>query len=121
MKIKTQDLTGPALDWVVLKCELALHGGWPDDAIMLGEETDYSSSWAAGGPIIERERIQLRDHNDLQFYWTASLRVVNNNWVSSTVFEDGPTPLIAAMRCYCFAKLGDEIDIPEELCLQQSS
>jgi hypothetical protein len=28
---------------------------------------------------------------------------------------DGPTPLIAAMRCYVASKLGDEIDIPEEL------
>ena len=27
----------------------------------------------------------------------------------------GPTPLIAAMRCYVRAKLGDEINIPEEL------
>ena len=28
----------------------------------------------------------------------------------------GPTPLIAAMRCYVSGKLGDEVDIPEELC-----
>ena len=27
----------------------------------------------------------------------------------------GPTPLIAAMRCYCSFKLGDEVDVPEEL------
>ncbi len=27
----------------------------------------------------------------------------------------GPTPLIAAMRCYVASKLGDEVDIPEEL------
>ena len=27
----------------------------------------------------------------------------------------GSTPLIAAMRCYCRAKLGDELEIPEEL------
>ncbi len=27
----------------------------------------------------------------------------------------GPTPLIAAMRCYVASKLGDEIEIPEEL------
>jgi hypothetical protein len=29
--------------------------------------------------------------------------------------EEGPTPLIAAMRCYVASKLGDYIDIPEEL------
>jgi hypothetical protein len=27
----------------------------------------------------------------------------------------GPTPLIAAMRCYVASKLGDEVDVPEEL------
>ena len=26
----------------------------------------------------------------------------------------GPTPLIAAMRCYVASKLGDEVDVPEE-------
>ena len=25
------------------------------------------------------------------------------------------TPLVAAMRCYVASKLGDEVDIPEEL------
>ena len=27
----------------------------------------------------------------------------------------GPTMLIAAMRCYVASKLGEEIDVPEEL------
>jgi hypothetical protein len=27
----------------------------------------------------------------------------------------GPTPLIAVMRCYVALKLGDEVEIPEEL------
>ena len=27
----------------------------------------------------------------------------------------GPTPLIAAMRCFVASKLGDEVDIPKEL------
>ena len=28
----------------------------------------------------------------------------------------GPTPLIAAMRCIVASRLGDEVEIPEELC-----
>jgi hypothetical protein len=28
---------------------------------------------------------------------------------------EGPTPLIAAMRCYVASKLGDTVEIPEEL------
>ena len=35
------------------------------------------------------------------------------------IWEDtesfGPTPLIAAMRCYVTSKLGDEVEIPEAL------
>jgi hypothetical protein len=27
----------------------------------------------------------------------------------------GPTPLIAAMRCYVASKMGDEVDVPDEL------
>jgi hypothetical protein len=27
----------------------------------------------------------------------------------------GPTPLIAAMRCYVASKMGDEIELPEEV------
>jgi hypothetical protein len=30
-------------------------------------------------------------------------------------FEDGSTPLIAAMRCFVSYKLGSEVEIPEEL------
>lgn len=29
--------------------------------------------------------------------------------------QKGPTPLIAAMRCYVASRLGDEVEIPEEL------
>jgi hypothetical protein len=33
----------------------------------------------------------------------------------SIAHEYGPTPLIAAMRCYVASRLGDEVDVPEEL------
>jgi hypothetical protein len=29
--------------------------------------------------------------------------------------EDGPTQLVSAMRCYVGSKLGNEVDVPEEL------
>ena len=29
--------------------------------------------------------------------------------------EQGPTPLIAAMRCYVASQLGDEVEIPGEI------
>lgn len=104
MKIKTSELQGAALDWAVAKC---LYG----DDIPAGFAA-YSTDWAQGGPIIEREKIG---------FWSYTLDEDGNEnpgWYAET-FEgavaDGPTPLIAAMRCYVASKLGDEVEIPEEL------
>jgi len=111
--MKTSDLTGPALNWAVTKIELLgmLSRGeyvktWVQDATTSGEQIDpYSTDWLWGGPIIEREKIELR--HDGRNSWCA--------WIASTGAMHGPTPLIAAMRCYVASKLGDEVDIPKEL------
>ena len=101
MKIKTSELTGAALDWAVQKC-------------LTGEWYPYikpSSDWAQGGPIIERERVNFIEGEAET--WDA--------WVGSAESADlfnGPTPLIAAMRCYVASRLGDEIDVPDELINQ---
>lgn len=57
-----------------------------------------------GGPIIERERINLWNEG---YEWEASRYGEHIVW--------GKTPLIAAMRCYVASKLGDDVTIPEEL------
>jgi hypothetical protein len=109
--MKTNELTGAALDWAVAKCEgvEALF-----DAYEVGRH-HYSTDWAQGGPIIEREGISTRwDSAD---YIGDTL--TNVTWSAAPCDEDyshtGTTPLIAAMRCYVASKLGDEVDIPEEL------
>jgi hypothetical protein len=137
--MKTSELTGAALDWAVAtakrrgpKYDMKSHGqtwcGWWLAAP--GHEYEpmpsYSTDWSQGGPIIEREGLDLfryeihgeavyknpdADYADLvldylepsQWAWMA-----NND-------SHGPTPLIAAMRCYVASKLGDEVDVPEGL------
>jgi len=72
---------------------------------------DYCGKWEHGGPIIEREGLQLRKRNDFHLpapFWQAG------RWSDITLVP-GPTPLIAAMRCYVAYKLGDEVNVPEEL------
>lgn len=113
MKIKTVDLTGPALDWAVAKCEcpaihldhfLAMHENYRFDRGTFA----YSTDWSQGGPIIERERIDIRfDRTGRSTY----------PWVASNLERmlGGPTPLIAAMCCFVSSRLGDEIEIPDEL------
>ena len=75
---------------------------------------DYnpSTNWSQGGPIIEQEGITITHHgNDWKDAWSA--RKGDGHWKGEEAY--GPTPLIAAMRCYVASKLGDEVEIPEEL------
>ena len=108
--IKVSELTGVALDWVVAKCEGVVYDNpaW----------TSYSSDWAQGGPIIEREMIQLTPKcmvNPLHG-WVAEYRSFDeDNDVYALHRMRGKTALIAAMRCYVASKLGDSVEIPEEL------
>ena len=97
--MKTAELIGAALDWAVATAN--------GDKLILAEEdwNWYSTDWAHGGPIIEREGIDLQCQN--QGLWCADLGL------DASIY--GPTPLIAAMRVYVASKLGDTVDIPEEL------
>jgi hypothetical protein len=69
-----------------------------------------STNWLHGGPIIEREGIDLNYSN----YEGTSGEVWDAACVAGKIFG-GPTPLIAAMRCYVASRLGDEVEVPEEL------
>jgi len=148
--MKASELTGPALDWAVAKCEglqecmvfgrgsvkdggFAVpnnHGGytpvllknthdkwfkqcdgypWDRDQVIWQPSTD----WSQGGPIIEREAHNLFKHNG-GTEWCCACNVPREGYVA-IITADGPTPLIAAMRCYVASKLGDEVEIPEKL------
>ena len=97
--MKTSELTGAALDWAVAKCEyFPVRNGFDDNC------PEYSTDWAQGGPIIEREQIAV--YLNGEDGWTGE-----DGWKRAT----GPTPLVAAMRAYVASKLGDEIELPEEL------
>jgi len=116
MKVKVSEATGPVLNWLVAKCKgEATKWDSDEDAFVFfdreeGGDRHYapSTDWAQGGPIIEREGITLR--NFIQGdAWDAELGY------ERTFLESGPTPLIAAMRCYVASNLGDEVEVPEEL------
>ncbi len=113
MKIKTSELTWAALDWAVAKCE-----GWKVSVVEFRESQlssskfAYSSVWAKGGPIIEREGITVSKEDGC---WSAYFRDNLFEDDGSEHWQTGPTPLIAAMRCFVASHLGDEVDIPQEL------
>jgi hypothetical protein len=133
--MKTSELTGAALDWAVAMAEgdkvyrprLGRPSDWDKEAYLKDGSDDRwvvrvqnpkvahfvdwtynpSGGWWEGGPIIEREKLDVFCSGQI---WDASTGDRGNNSVQS-----GPTPLIAAMRCYVASKLGDEIDLPKEL------
>lgn len=110
-----------------------------------GQWEMYSSNWSQGGPILESASITIIRANDdyekdAQGFTTLKRVPVwfaeCDQWVGHslcTSYEGecmeptfmigegggyyGPTPLIAAMRCYVASKLGDEVEIPDELTL----
>ena len=97
--MKTSELTGAALDWAVAVAEY----GYGSDY----KTNRYSTNWAHGGPIIEREKIAI--WADEEGGWFASA-----NEGRGKDYHDS-TLLTAAMRCYVASVLGDEVEIPEEL------
>jgi hypothetical protein len=134
MKIKTSELTGAPLNWAVAKVRgflepmhdeprprVVVHTDkfgtfvWfnPQDYGRYGPE-DFapSTDWQLAGLIIEEERISLTPRD---WGWDALYH--------DRLFEEdgtehlmaGASPLIAAMRCYVASKLGDEVDVPDEL------
>lgn len=111
MKIKTSELTGAALDWAVAEAHYQESPPLKSWVLVLhkhGEETHpYSTAWDWGGPLIEREGIRL--HRSVTGQWWAGSEAEPQRPI------EGPTPLVAAMRCFVASQLGDEVEIPEEL------
>ena len=99
--MKTAELTGAALDWAVAQCEELVQGQIASGA---GKHFKPSTDWAHGGPIIEREWLTLGPN--IYKEWFA---------LASNFYHNGDTPLVAAMRCYVASKLGDEIEVPDEV------
>ena len=113
MKIKTSELKGAALDWAVAQCEgeeVTLVKGqletrWTEDG------WKPSTDWAQGGPIIEREKIDVRYRIGVNM--TAN---IGGQYEQTAGHRESANPmLLAAMRCYVASKLGDEVEIPNEL------
>ena len=126
MKTRTSDLTGAALDWAVLEAmkpdlEHPERAGITTFGPLFGSGYKYprwggrkynpSTNWSLGGPIIERENLSVMPAAGEGWRSYKTHRV---DWAQQC-YADGPTPLVAAMRCFVASRLGDEVDIPEEL------
>lgn len=140
--MKTAELTGKSLDWAVARREFPdanneeiqyfirppyrNYQEFEDDYDDENDDREQkfwyhpSSDWAQGGPIIEREGIDINQVTSA--LWSARWWADNSDMAKNpaqrfrhNIRMDGPTPLVAAMRCYVASRLGDEVEVPKEL------
>ena len=107
--MKVSELQGVPLDWAVAKCEKLVNEDGLDVGFIRDGVFTPSTDWAQGGPIIERCGMDVV----YRAGWVAYRPEARG--VRSSATSKGPTPLIAAMRCYCCSKLGETVEVPEEL------
>ena len=129
MKIKTSELIGPALDWAVAYADGRTILSTLCGEVVVADRKDGepwrflpSTTYSEGMRIADREHIATSPTPDGM--WSAyapngtrwvprsQSGVETYNWVYKQV---GPTRLIAAMRCFVASKLGDEVEVPDEL------
>lgn len=107
--MKVSELEGDSLDYWVARAI-----GYIDRHAMAMQaeqpwSCEFSKSWNLGGPILERERINLEFiSGEWCAYIDTSEKMVRPD---NTCY--GPTTLIAAMRCFVSSKFGDEV--PDEV------
>lgn len=130
MLIKTAEATNLQIDWMVAKCENKngiLHDDNSTRCIVIAAPSDvykgrYSPSinWAISGPIIEREEIGIKRRMPCMRgeEWEA----MGSTGAKGAGYRHaiGPTPLVAAMRCLVASKLGEVVEVPDNLCASPS-
>lgn len=99
----------PPVDNVQEYCDRFYANTYINESGAIVKIPNYSTDWSIGGPIIEREKINLTCEPSMVYddtcRWKALCAMSDNEHIY------GPTPLIAAMRCYVASKLGDENEI----------
>jgi len=130
VKIKTSELGGSALDWAVANAigDFTPSKHFDDEGNLQRWAEHYSDyrpsiDWGQAGPIIEQYGISFREYFNptSPSHGTFYARICRESgqmvaWnKKSGRQQTGPTPLIAAMRCFVASTLGDEVDVPEAL------
>lgn len=119
MKVKVSTASGPVLDWMAQEAEYQLTPctkQWVMDAHRRGDTTHpYSAEWVWGGPIIEREKVDIYYSTDKATWAAAIWKDMPGGGQLEHKQTNCPTPLVAAMRCLVSSKLGEEVEVPDEL------
>jgi hypothetical protein len=109
MKIKTSELIDAPLDWAAASADGCVWATWRFKEQHAIGELNYSTDHRLGGPLLEREKIDIR-HRPLPWH---DVEATCRTGAPLNAF--GPTGLVAGMRCFVASRLGDEVEVPDEL------
>lgn len=121
MKYETEKLAGLELDYAVATITGCLRMMPGDKRHQLGSYSP-STRWDHGGPIIESERISIEFYGS---HWGAMPKDANGCEVPDPdpekhkemsggwcpVMAVGDSPLVAALRAFVRARIGDEVEL----------
>lgn len=105
--IRVSEATNTQLDWLVAKA-LGAEGAMLKHLFHYRPDFHPTTNPAQMWPTIDRERISIR-------FWDNTQDVHAYMPNSDAAWSEGPTALIAAARCFVASKLGDVVEVPEEL------
>ena len=104
--LESDELTGADLNEAVAKRLGIVHTRYNGQVVdQFGNPLMYDEDWALAGEIIEREWLDItpwpnESREDMR--WQCQQHDTANDCI-----QYGPTPLIAAMRCYVASKQGE--------------
>lgn len=116
MKVKTAELRGVQLDYAVAKAigQKLTDEDFDKQTGVLWFESEHewriwtpSTDWSQCGPLIEAE--------DIEFKWVSDATLEAHSYLHDPHYGYGLTHQEAACRLIVASKLGDEVDIPDEL------
>ena len=137
MIIETAKLECAVLDWAVGKAvndgvrinlSIPYGGSIPDGPAFIeiyeeepwpGADDGYmpyspSTNWSVGGPLIEQYKAEFRVRGD---FYECRIEMWDDEGIGyDEIKTTGADHLTAAMRAIVAAKLGDTVDVPEDLC-----
>jgi Protein of unknown function (DUF2591) len=122
MKIQVSQLNPIQINWLAAKADgydeawLLRQLGNPNPATTAVPQ--YLNDWSLTGSLIEREGITVGPSDTSPFkahYGPADS--ARGPWRDRFV---GATPMTAILRCFIAQKLGPEVEVPDELCVEKA-
>ena len=127
--VKTSETIGKALDWLVARL-MQVEFSFEDFPLHKMGNCRYSTDFSLGGPILERAGIATRRHSNGTWIAVKSSDLGDdeaarwNQWTFKDVPKtastsrrqrfEGPTQLIAGLRCLVAGEFGESVEFPDE-------